>query len=272
MSDTQQGPGWWMASDGKWYPPQGEQLPPPPPPAFPQYVNPTVNFSQRTELVSNTLVVWLQALLYIAAGLVGISALVIPTAVSAAEKFMNSSMGSALEMDALNDWVSAEDGHTTFFGLYTLVGIPVFILLIIFSFRAYKSTQSLWAGPRKWSRGWTVGGWFIPLANFIIVPKVLIETDRIASAPRNGGQVSDGWQRLSANSMLIWWWALYGIGALMNYGITYANSENASSFDDYKIGMYIGMVGELMVVASCVLAALTVRRMGKALSPSSMGA
>lgn len=22
MSDTQQGPGWWVASDGKWYPPQ----------------------------------------------------------------------------------------------------------------------------------------------------------------------------------------------------------------------------------------------------------
>lgn len=22
MSDTSQGPGWWLASDGKWYPPQ----------------------------------------------------------------------------------------------------------------------------------------------------------------------------------------------------------------------------------------------------------
>lgn len=34
MSDTSQGPGWWQASDGKWYPP--EQAPaaaPPPPPA-----------------------------------------------------------------------------------------------------------------------------------------------------------------------------------------------------------------------------------------------
>lgn len=24
MSDTQQGPGWWLASDGRWYPPQHE--------------------------------------------------------------------------------------------------------------------------------------------------------------------------------------------------------------------------------------------------------
>jgi hypothetical protein len=25
VSDTQQGPGWWLASDGKWYPPQSAQ-------------------------------------------------------------------------------------------------------------------------------------------------------------------------------------------------------------------------------------------------------
>lgn len=30
MSDTQQGPGWWQASDLKWYPPAPPRLPPPP--------------------------------------------------------------------------------------------------------------------------------------------------------------------------------------------------------------------------------------------------
>lgn len=29
MSDTAQGPGWWQASDGKWYPPQGQAFAPP---------------------------------------------------------------------------------------------------------------------------------------------------------------------------------------------------------------------------------------------------
>lgn len=33
MSDTSQGPDWWQASDGKWYPPQSAVPPPPPPPA-----------------------------------------------------------------------------------------------------------------------------------------------------------------------------------------------------------------------------------------------
>ncbi len=38
MSDVSRGPGWWMASDGKWYPPESHptfQPPPPPPPPTP---------------------------------------------------------------------------------------------------------------------------------------------------------------------------------------------------------------------------------------------
>src|ERR1017187_5797979 len=35
VSDTSQGPGWWQASDGKWYPPESAARPPPPAPAPP---------------------------------------------------------------------------------------------------------------------------------------------------------------------------------------------------------------------------------------------
>lgn len=37
MSDTSQGPGWWQASDGKWYPPELAPGAQPPPPAQPQW-------------------------------------------------------------------------------------------------------------------------------------------------------------------------------------------------------------------------------------------
>ena len=37
MSDVSQGPGWWQASDGKWYPPQPAAPAPPPPPPPPVY-------------------------------------------------------------------------------------------------------------------------------------------------------------------------------------------------------------------------------------------
>lgn len=51
MSDASQGEGWWLASDGKWYPPQ---LPPPPPapaywspPAGPPRIRPSWELTQE---------------------------------------------------------------------------------------------------------------------------------------------------------------------------------------------------------------------------------
>jgi hypothetical protein len=34
MSDVSQGPGWWQAADGKWYPPAPQPQQPPAPPGF----------------------------------------------------------------------------------------------------------------------------------------------------------------------------------------------------------------------------------------------
>lgn len=41
MSDTSQGPGWWQASDSKWYPPEQAAQAPPGPPPSPEFAAPT---------------------------------------------------------------------------------------------------------------------------------------------------------------------------------------------------------------------------------------
>jgi hypothetical protein len=46
MSDATQGPGWWQAADGKWYPPEQHpdfQTGPPPTEAIPAVVPPPVS-------------------------------------------------------------------------------------------------------------------------------------------------------------------------------------------------------------------------------------
>lgn len=40
MSDQSQGPGWWLASDGKWYPPESAPASAPPPPELPYGAEP----------------------------------------------------------------------------------------------------------------------------------------------------------------------------------------------------------------------------------------
>jgi hypothetical protein len=49
MSDVSQGPGWWQASDGKWYAPEQMQQPPPPaPPTVPPAYSPAPYANQMT--------------------------------------------------------------------------------------------------------------------------------------------------------------------------------------------------------------------------------
>src|SRR5690348_15270248 len=45
MSDTSQGEGWWLASDGRWYPPESFRPPPPAPPVANTWTAPQVAYS-----------------------------------------------------------------------------------------------------------------------------------------------------------------------------------------------------------------------------------
>jgi hypothetical protein len=49
MSDQSGGPGWWQASDGKWYPPEARPGPVPPPPPVPQQATLTIPSRERGE-------------------------------------------------------------------------------------------------------------------------------------------------------------------------------------------------------------------------------
>jgi hypothetical protein len=46
MSQQPQGPGWWQASDGRWYPPQPQQYPPQYAPQYQQQYPPQPQFAQ----------------------------------------------------------------------------------------------------------------------------------------------------------------------------------------------------------------------------------
>ena len=85
MSDTSQGPGWWQASDGKWYPPQqpGYWAPPPPPtsgmplapypgavPYAPGAAQPTNGFAIASLVLSIIWLVGLGSLLAVIFGIV----------------------------------------------------------------------------------------------------------------------------------------------------------------------------------------------------------
>ena len=252
MSDAQQGPDWWLASDGKWYPPQSRSLPPPPAP-------PGLRLPDKSS-IGNHLPGWLQGLLWSSAALLSLSGLFVLIAVNAAEKYFYK------DMRAIDEWVDAEDTYTTLFGLSVLLGIASFVLLIIWTYRLHKvSSAHIDRRDRKWSSGWSIGGWFVPLANFVIPGMVISESIQVARARQRTGSGTN-WRRIPRDSLLIYWWVLYGVGILLNQAIGFANSIEIVTDDDfstYRISMWVGSVGLFVTAAGVICATLSVGRATK---------
>lgn len=154
----------------------------------------------------------------------------------------------------VDQWDRAEDFVALSYLLWALLAIAVFVLLIVWSFRAHKATDALRPGPRSWSRGWTVGAWFIPLANLILVPMVLAEIHKIATAPRDNSKVSTGWKTLSAPGSLILWFILYGLGSILLGVGQVLFVDSFATENSYRVGVILMLIGAALNGTASMLA------------------
>lgn len=309
MSDVQQGPGWWLASDGRWYPPESrpQPLPPPPvpappggsgptpvyqpfgtpsaptgppsgPPAYgqpaygqpgygqPAYGQPPYGAVQRRSVssgLSGTIqgFFWAVCAFSILAAIGGLVSMV------AFNTYWDTPINSRAEDRAYDDWIAIDDGYSTLAGFAVLCGIVLFILVIIWSNGAHKTTQQLWFGDRKWSSGWTVGAWFIPFANAILPKLVLNEIERIALEPRAAGQVGATWRSRSLVAVGNLWWFGLVAGLVVTQIGTSVGTEFESSASDIRASYVIGALGLTLIGISAIFGALYIRRLGRRLSP-----
>lgn len=304
MSDVQQGPDWWLASDGKWYPPQSRPVPPPPPiapppqaaPAThpyavppPPYPGPPTQFSvppppspsapgpwpaaagfAQPASLSPALTGWLQGLMWATAAIAVIAGLVGFAALGTFEDYMDARAGSASEFQAFDDWVDLDDAFAGVGGFAFLLWIAVFVVMLVWMNKAHKATQWLQPGPRKWSSGWTVGAWFIPFANFVIPKMVMNEIERIARAPRFSGAVNPAWRQQSTLAIGWLWWILVAIGLVLTSvgsGLRDAEEFNA---DDIRASYACQSIGLLVGAVGLAFGAVYMRRVGRRLSPAGM--
>ena len=141
-------------------------------------------------------------------------------------------------------------------GLMILLWIATFVLMLVWMKKAHGATQRLWRGPRKWASGWTIGGWFIPFANFVIPKLVLNEIERIAKAPRWNGAVDDRWRHESTSTLGWLWWIGLSIGIIANgIGMGLADELTASA-DELRGGYTMQALGSLPSAVALGLGAI----------------
>ena len=127
-----------------------------------------------------------------------------------------------------NDWAAqrspsaaatqnALDAETAAFGFlgigfigYAIAGV----LFIVWFFQAYRAAASRGATGRTWASGWTIGGWFIPLANFVIPKLAMNEVDRMSNPEAGDPPIEDRWKPLPRLESSDMWWALFVLGSL----------------------------------------------------------
>ena len=197
---------------------------------------------------------WTTGLLWGSVGLIAALILSLVFTLVFFEQALNGLDDGDYPFDVIERWDNAEGFVALSYVLWALLAIAIFVLLIVWTFRAHKSTDMLKPGPRSWARGWTVGAWFIPFANYILVPMVLSEIHKIALASRTSNGVEPGWKNRPVPGGLVIWFVLYGVGGIL-LGIGQALfSDDYASDSSYRVGLIMMLVGAGLIAGACVLA------------------
>jgi hypothetical protein len=140
--------------------------------------------------------------------------------------------------------------------------LVVVILLMIWAWRLHRTSEQLWSGPRRWSTGWTVGGWFVPIGNLVIPKNVLDETERILACRQIDGRTYAGWKEHTTSSAGWCWWTLFLTGGALLIMRPEVPDDVAQLGDAEVRAFYvIHLLAMASWCASCVFAVFYVRRL-----------
>jgi hypothetical protein len=131
--------------------------------------------------------------------------------------------------------------------------------------RATCNVPSLGAANPEFSPGWSVGWWFIPIANWFQPLRVVNQAWR-ASAPGLPAEESAAWRDARVSPLVLVWWLSYVIGNSA-WGSAVNSLSNSSKLSDKAISdlsyfilvMDVGMAA-VTVLAITVVAKLTARQ------------
>lgn len=60
------------------------------------------------------------------------------------------------------------------------------ILLVVWAYRARCNLDGIHGTRPRWSPAWTIGGWFVPVANLVLIPLTWLDLIRNSAAPQEG--------------------------------------------------------------------------------------
>jgi hypothetical protein len=139
-------------------------------------------------------------------------------------------------------------------GLWALLSLAIFVVLIVFLWRASKNTE-LWRREKaRYGPGWAIGSWFIPFAN-LVLPAMVVQ-----SIWKRSPTIDPyGYRHDEPAALVGWWWITWIVGSLLVRAGPAAGTDPTAS--EVSSGDMLRTVGVLCAIGAALLLIAVVRRL-----------
>ena len=136
---------------------------------------------------------------------------------------------------------------------YLLASIP----FIVWLHRARRNLEALGIHGLRWSPGWAIGGWFVPILSLWRPKQVMNEVWR-ASDPELPAWTME-WSLLPLSWAVTAWWALFLVGGFLDR-ISGRMYSNATTPEAEISATTVSLVASIMTAAAALFAIQVVRQ------------
>lgn len=122
--------------------------------------------------------------------------------------------------------------------LYLGVFIATGIIFLKWIYRANLNCRGFGANDMKFTPGWSIGYYFIPILNLIRPYQAMKEIWQVSNDPKN-------WQSQQGSGVLSWWWRLWIISNVLSH-MTFRMSMNVNSPSSLGAATMVSIISSLV--------------------------
>jgi hypothetical protein len=246
MADRPRNDDWWLASDGRWYPPD---------------LDPDADASSVSDRqdgasgISSSFTSVVSITLSVASAILAGAAYVGLRYASALQKY--SGELSDPEKESLG---SVELTWASWTALGLLALILTGVLVIGWTYSASRSLDNRGPIGRRWRGGWTIASWLIPFANLVLPKLVFNEIERIAQVPYEHVPIGEEWRTYPRSQLGNAWWLLWIGGVIPSQLIQIVIGDPTGDAGRLAIMVNISSFTYALFAGAGIALALLVRR------------
>jgi hypothetical protein len=248
MSDRPREDGWWLASDGKWYPPElaSDQPEGTPSDAAPvEAVSDSVISSMFTRVVGGLLT--------------GTAVLMLVSSFFGFRYAADLRSGKAVLSSQVEDVTSSEIAYSGWLSVAVLMFVITGVVVIVWTYKTSKVLDAREATGRRWRGAWTIWSWMIPFANLVLPKLVFNEIEKIAQVPYSGEGVEASWKAMTRTRLADVWWLLWIGGVLLSQVAAVVNLGTVSE-GTFATSVTLTSLSYIFFAAAGIALALVTRR------------